>query len=383
VLDVNEFAPAFSAESYALSVAENSVAGTVVGQLAASDRDGSDLPLLMTIMPQTQNNGSSSKPPPLPFDLDPLTGALTVRGGSVSLDREAVGEYRFAVEVTDSGAVPQQRVGHASVVVTLVDANDVRPVVLPAGAAVAGEPPTGLPHRVTFVEEGAPVQLAGNLTVVDPDLDKTAFAGATARLASNPDGAAERLFIAAADLIDLPPGLLLLGNASATVTLRGPAPLSALVAALRLLRYVSTADEPSPPALRTVLFSVDDGVGAGAEAPVAVDIQPVNDAPLLLIGEGSGGDLGLNRRITYTEGGPPVLLLDPAAHSLTDDDSPRLLTATASLVGAGGGGVSPDDVLAVDVAASGIVATFAAGTLRMVAPPGGGRWRRLPGCWPR
>ena len=88
IVDVNDERPRFERPSYALSVPENSPAGTAVGTVKAADPDGSPFDHV------TYTTASTV------FGVDRDTGRITTLQ---PLDREVVPVYSLTVVATDSG----------------------------------------------------------------------------------------------------------------------------------------------------------------------------------------------------------------------------------------------------------------------------------------
>lgn len=110
-----------TAEDGNFTIAENSDAGTVVGQVVASDPDTAHAAygtLYYSFMTETTQ-----------FVIDEATGVITVAEGAV-LDYETTPDYKITllVEVTDRGTEPQI----ATVVVTLTDVNEP-PIIIDDG----------------------------------------------------------------------------------------------------------------------------------------------------------------------------------------------------------------------------------------------------------
>ena len=113
VSDSNDNAPQFSASQYEVSVAENEVVGTWVGQVTAQDLDSGDNARLIYGM---QDNGDT-------FTIDTMLGDIyTTR----FLDREDTPTYVFNVYAYDKSAAPLTAV--TTVLVRVADKNDLRPV---------------------------------------------------------------------------------------------------------------------------------------------------------------------------------------------------------------------------------------------------------------
>jgi len=116
VLDENDNSPVFSQNIYTFMVAENSVNGTVVGTVNATDSD-SHVGEFGSVFYALQGGGSE-------FTITPDTGIITVN--TMNLDRETIPQYTLTVVATDYG-VPALS-ATAEVVVTLIDENDNAPV---------------------------------------------------------------------------------------------------------------------------------------------------------------------------------------------------------------------------------------------------------------
>ncbi|WP_419941106.1 Ig-like domain-containing protein [Candidatus Palauibacter sp.] len=115
--------PEFSAAAVARAVAENSGAGTAVGEpVTATDPDADEL-----------SYGFLAGGDEAAFDIDGSTGQITV-GGAAALDYES-GTTEFTVEVVASDGTLSDT---AAVTVTVTDADDPGVVRLDAGAARVG-----------------------------------------------------------------------------------------------------------------------------------------------------------------------------------------------------------------------------------------------------
>ncbi|MCA9065655.1 MAG: cadherin domain-containing protein, partial [Planctomycetaceae bacterium] len=120
LLDINE-APVFGTAP-TLTVPENAAAGTVVGQVSASDVDAGD------VLSYQLTGGV----PVQPFAIDPVTGIITV-ANPAGLDFESTTSIQLTVTVTDAGGLQDLQ----TVTVNLSDLNE-RPISLSlAGGTVA------------------------------------------------------------------------------------------------------------------------------------------------------------------------------------------------------------------------------------------------------
>ncbi|XP_039976522.1 protocadherin beta-15-like [Xiphias gladius] len=118
VLDVNDNAPVFRKDVYSAEINENSPVGTTVMQVNATDLDEG----LNGEVSYSFGN-VNTKVREL-FDVDPSTGAITVKG---QLDYEVDDGYEIDIQASDSGAVPFRT--DKSVTVNIKDVNDNAPVI--------------------------------------------------------------------------------------------------------------------------------------------------------------------------------------------------------------------------------------------------------------
>ncbi|XP_038626842.1 protocadherin alpha-13-like isoform X2 [Tachyglossus aculeatus] len=119
VLDVNDNAPQFDQAVYRVQMAENAPSGTLMVKLNASDPDeGSNGVVLYSFSSDTPTSVTEV------IGIHPHSGEIRVKG---SLDYEIRHAYEIQVEGTDQGTPPM--VGHCSVLVELLDANDNAPEI--------------------------------------------------------------------------------------------------------------------------------------------------------------------------------------------------------------------------------------------------------------
>lgn len=117
VLDVNDNSPVFiSAESY-VSFREDAPIGTVIYYAQAQDKDFDINSRLRYAIPVDSGDDVSL------FQIDSSSGQITLRS---SLDREISAGHRIIVSASDAGT-PSRRAS-MTLVVTVVDVNDNRPV---------------------------------------------------------------------------------------------------------------------------------------------------------------------------------------------------------------------------------------------------------------
>lgn len=115
VLDVNDNTPSFSQNIYDIEIDENTLTGTDVIQVFASDADeGTNGQMRFSISGGNTNSD---------FRIDSVTGVISV---AKQLDREARSSYSLVVQAADRGSSP--RVDRATVNIVLLDVNDCSPV---------------------------------------------------------------------------------------------------------------------------------------------------------------------------------------------------------------------------------------------------------------
>ncbi|XP_059919417.1 protocadherin Fat 4 [Gadus macrocephalus] len=115
VLDVNDNTPSFSQNIYDVEIQEDTLTGSDVLQVFASDADeGTNGQIRFSIAGGNAN---------AEFRIDSVTGMVSV---AKRLDREAQASYSLTVQASDRGSSP--RVDRASVNIVLLDVNDCPPV---------------------------------------------------------------------------------------------------------------------------------------------------------------------------------------------------------------------------------------------------------------
>ncbi|KTF93578.1 hypothetical protein cypCar_00039715, partial [Cyprinus carpio] len=115
VLDVIDNTPSFSQNIYDIEIEENTLSGTDVLQVFASDADeGTNGQIRFSIAGGNLNSD---------FRIDSVTGVISV---AKLLDRETRSAYSLLVQAADRGSSP--RVDRATVNIVLLDVNDFTPV---------------------------------------------------------------------------------------------------------------------------------------------------------------------------------------------------------------------------------------------------------------
>jgi len=151
VNDINEV-PVVNA-SQTFSIAENSSMGTSVGMVLASDPDAGTTFNSWTI---TQNVDPSGNSTPA-FAIDPISGELTVADAD-DLDREINESFTIKVTVSDGSLTSIEE----TIEITLVDVNDVAPVITA--------------QQKLYVEEGTSNgSVVGTVIATDADVSATTF----------------------------------------------------------------------------------------------------------------------------------------------------------------------------------------------------------------
>ncbi|XP_048086719.1 protocadherin Fat 4 [Alosa alosa] len=114
VLDVNDNTPSFSQNIYDIEIEENTLTGTDVLQVFASDADeGTNGQIRFSIVGGNTNTD---------FRIDSVTGIISV---AKQLDREVRSSYSLVVQAADRGSSP--RVDRTTVNIVLTDVNDCLP----------------------------------------------------------------------------------------------------------------------------------------------------------------------------------------------------------------------------------------------------------------
>ncbi|XP_034298784.1 protocadherin Fat 4 [Pantherophis guttatus] len=114
ILDINDNNPSFAQKLYKVEIAENTLTGTDVVQVFATDNDeGSNGQVRYTII-----NGNTNSD----FRIDSVTGVITI---AKPLDREKIASYSLTIQSADRGSSP--RIDTTVVSIFLLDINDYIP----------------------------------------------------------------------------------------------------------------------------------------------------------------------------------------------------------------------------------------------------------------
>ncbi|MBP7335501.1 beta-propeller fold lactonase family protein [Niveispirillum sp.] len=235
------------------------------------------------------------------FDRNPTTGALTFA-------EQLLDQNRNGGKLSGSNHVIVSPDGkHAYVTARLDD----------AVTAFSISPPL-----ITFTEDAGAVALVPNAVLTDAD--STNLKRATITLSATPDGAAESL-----SAIGLSGDITAAYDATTrTLTLSGTASVADYQAALRLVKYNNTSNEPTTTD-RTLTITVTDSGDLSSDALTGIlSLTNVNDAPTLTAtvitdanaAAGSGTAISLFRdtAISTVEAGQGVTRLALTVAGVTD-----------------------------------------------------------------
>ncbi|XP_051951197.1 desmocollin-1-like [Xyrauchen texanus] len=119
VEDKNDNAPEFTGSRF-FSVPERCKAGSVIGQVNATDKDQPKTP--HTLVKFTVLNATDM------FSIDAFTGVLTAKTNT--LDREAQEKVYVSIEIRDMGGAPDGLFNRGTFIITLTDVNDNPPTFI-------------------------------------------------------------------------------------------------------------------------------------------------------------------------------------------------------------------------------------------------------------
>ncbi|XP_078025475.1 protocadherin alpha-3-like isoform X22 [Epinephelus lanceolatus] len=119
VLDVNDNTPVFTKDVYSVMLDENSPVDTTVIQVNATDLDEGPNGEVVYSFSNSMHHDLLNL-----FDIDPLTGEITVKG---VIDYEEKDRYELEIEASDKGLAPLTT--EKSVIIQIVDVNDNAPEI--------------------------------------------------------------------------------------------------------------------------------------------------------------------------------------------------------------------------------------------------------------
>lgn len=205
--------------------------------------------------------------------------------------------------------------------VTVTD-TDQTPMVSTSGGSATFTEGSNVTSTPVVVDSG----------ILVSDLDNVTLASATVSITGGFDSAQDVLGITLSGatgnitgIYNAATGVLTLTSAGASAT------LAQWQAVLRSVTYSNSSENPDP-AARTISFAVNDGTKNSAAATRVVNVEAVNDAPVVTTSGSTS---------SYTEGGAAISI--DSALTVSDVDNSTLVSATVSI----GTGLRPgEDVLA-------------------------------------
>ena len=240
---------------------------------------------------------------------NPATGSTTTR--------------TFTFQVQDGGGTANGGVdldASANTMTININAANTAPVVAGSGT-------------LAYTENGVASAINSTLTVTD---DSPTLSSATVSITANYNAAQDVLAFANDGLTM--GNIAVSTNAGGVLTLTssgGTATLSQWQAALRAVKYSNSSDAPTTTA-RTVAFAVNDGSLTSSAVTSTVNINAVNDTPML------GGAFST---LAYTEAQTAQVI--DAAITLTDPDSPANFNGGYLQAGVTVNGASQDQISVV------------------------------------
>ena len=313
VLNVDDFPPEFSQDSYTFSVEEENVFPLVVGMVAARDRDSPSITFSQV--------GSIGQ-----FEVNATTGAVSILFSS---NRTVQTVYTFTAEVRD----PPGLLDTAMVTVEVRAINNDPPVL---DLNLTDTTSSDALSPFLFVEEGDAVRILTEPSLSDPDELELTITDITIRVANSGNPESEVLSLAA----DAPPHIIL-PSTSATLRIQpqNPNNISEILALIQSVTYANTEDELSEcnsnlfpcvfgPLSRTLLFTVFDERFTSNEPAAFVTFELVNDPPVVDLDDSAPGQ---GFRTEFREGTSSVDIVNLASYSISDEDSTNFLSLTCNL----------------------------------------------------
>ncbi|KAK3549429.1 hypothetical protein QTP86_001432 [Hemibagrus guttatus] len=150
VIDANDNTPKFNKELYKVSVPENTMLGTPIIKLNATDTDaGTNGEIIYSLISHGKEKSSEI------FQINPVTGEVSVKG---HLDREDTAAFELHAQAQDKGSSP--RASHCKVLVEVLDVNDNAPVISLTSLSS------------TVREDATSGTVVGLITIADNDVDQ-------------------------------------------------------------------------------------------------------------------------------------------------------------------------------------------------------------------
>ncbi|SER97225.1 VCBS repeat-containing protein, partial [Pseudomonas sp. NFACC02] len=251
-------------------------------------------------------------------------GAVIIDGWDLSKltitpPKDFNGQFTLQVSVTSTETTGQSATTTKPLTVTVTPVNDAP--VLDLNTA-DGADQTG--YALTYVENGKPLSIAGNVSITD--VDNTTLKGATVTLTNAQAGDV----LAVSNQFGIKAAVSGIVNGKITITLSGEASTASYEKVIQSITYKNTSDNPST-ADRTLTVQVNDGQSENNLSNVAtttISVTAVNDAPVVDL---NGPFFPGNNTVTlpYVENAAPVKLMPLL--TLSDPDSPNLQSATVTV----------------------------------------------------
>jgi VCBS repeat-containing protein len=251
-------------------------------------------------------------------------GAVIIDGWDLSTltitpPKDFNGQFTLQVSVTSTETTGQSATTTKPLTVTVTPVNDAP--VLDLNTA-DGADQTG--YALTYVENGKPLSIAGNVSITD--VDNATLKGATVTLTNAQAGDV----LAISSQFGIKATVSGIVNGQITITLSGEASKASYEKIIQSITYKNTSDNPST-ADRTLNVQVNDGQSEHNLSNVAtttISVTAVNDAPVVDL---NGPFLPGNNTVTlpYVENAAPVKLMPLL--TLSDPDSPNLQSATVTI----------------------------------------------------
>ena len=307
IRNVDDIPPVFSMNMYTFMVPEENPVPYVAGTVDATDDDS--LSITFSLLRTTM------------FEIDPESGSISIL---FSGDRAVATQHQFTVEARD----PANNTATASVTVNIVAINNDPPVL---DLNVTAPDSNNAESPVVFVEGGAPVTIATEPFIEDPDdviltitmirIEVVNSGSLGNEVLSVVDGPLSSAYMT----LSSTPGVLIIEPTNAS-------DIQTVYNLLQNIQYQNTEDEISAcrgdlyrcqfgPFSRTLLFSVFDGVFFSNRSEAYVTFEFVNDPPVVDLDNAAAGN-GFTTQ--FQEGAGPVRIASADGFTLSDTDNDNL-----------------------------------------------------------
>ena len=218
--------------------------------------------------------------------------------------KNTLAEFVSVIQYIDLTISDGLYITEQSVRIDLVRVNDHAPVI----DLYSSDGGDSLGYSTQFTEggEGSPVAL--NVSITDGDSGPSLLDTIKVTILNHFDDPHEILAVDSNSDISVFPSV---GGPS--ITLIGPADISAFESLLSNVLYFNYEDNPTDIIARTIEVIADDGTHTSNPSYTIITIQTVNDPPILLL------STNINSTVTYIEDSPSVLVAPNA--QLSDPDS--------------------------------------------------------------